>query len=162
MPLPGVKIPGSRKAGALAIAAALVAGAEGLRTVAYKDPVGIPTLCFGETRNVKPGDTATIAQCRALLAERLNEFSAGVDRCLTTRVPDESHAAFLSFAYNVGTGAFCKSTLVRKANAGDVTGACNEILRWDHAKGIRLPGLTRRRQKEQALCLKGVTAAETL
>lgn len=162
MPMPAIRIPGGRKAGALAIAASLVAGAEGLRTAAYEDPVGVPTICFGETRGVKMGDSATVEQCRAMLAGRLVEFSTGVDRCMTRRVPDESYAAFLSFAYNVGTGSFCGSTLVRKANAGDLVGACNELPRWDRAKGIRLPGLTKRRQDERALCLKGATASEGL
>lgn len=160
MPIPPIKIPGGRKASALAIAATLVAGAEGLRQAAYLDPVGIPTICFGETRGVKMGDTATTEQCRAMLSGRLVEFSAGIDRCLTARVPDQSYAAFLSFAYNVGTGAFCGSTLARKANAGDLSGACDELLRWDKAKGIKLPGLTKRRQDERALCRQGLPSAE--
>lgn len=140
-----------------AVAVALVAGFEGLRTVAYLDPINVPTLCFGETRGVKLGDVATAEECRAMLGNRLAEFSAGVDRCLTRPVPDPSYVAFLSFAYNVGTGAFCGSTLLRKANAGDLRGACDELLRWDRARGVRLPGLTKRRQEERALCLQGVS-----
>lgn len=147
----------SAKIGALAIA--LVAGAEGLRTVAYRDPVGIPTICFGETRGVKIGDTATAADCRRMLADRLREFSREVDACLKARVPDETYVAFLSFAYNVGSAAFCRSTLARKANAGDLVGACDELPRWVYARGIRLPGLVKRRQEERALCLRGVGRA---
>lgn len=147
------------RAGALAVA--LVAGAEGLRTAAYRDPIGIPTICFGETRGVHMGDTATPEQCRDMLGARLVEFSSAVDRCLVARVPDESYAAFLSFAYNVGTGSFCGSTLVNKANAGDVAGACNELPKWDKARGVRLPGLTKRRADERDLCLSGVSKMAT-
>lgn len=147
----------SAKIGALAIT--LIAGAEGLRTVAYHDPVGIPTICFGETRGVKIGDTATAAECRRILADRLRDFSGEVDACLRPRVPDETYVAFLSFAYNVGPAAFCRSTLARKANAGDLVGACEELPRWVYARGIRLPGLAKRRQEELALCLRGVGRA---
>lgn len=143
---------------ALAVVVALVGGFEGLRTYAYRDPVGIPTICFGETRGVKMGDTATVEQCQQMLGDRLVEFSAGVDRCLTANVPAQSYAAFVSFAYNVGTGAFCSSTLVKKANAGDLVGACNQLPRWTRAAGIVLPGLVNRRSQEQALCLEGASS----
>lgn len=152
------KRPSARlKKGAAILAALvlLVGGFEGLRTVAYRDPVGIPTICFGETRGVKMGDKATAEQCRVMLGDRLIEFSSGVDRCLTGYVPDKVYMAFVSFAYNVGTGAFCGSTLVRKANAGDLVGACNELPKWVRAKGIVLPGLVNRRAAEQKLCLEG-------
>lgn len=152
MSIPRIKT-GARAA---LIASGLIAGAEGLRQVAYLDPVGIPTICFGETRGVKIGDKATKAQCQDMLAGRLVEFSAEVDKCLIAAVPDESYAAFLSLAYNTGTANFCRSTLVKKANAGDLLGACNEILKWNKAQGLVLPGLTRRREAERKLCLEGV------
>lgn len=137
---------------------AIVSGFEGLRTYAYRDPIGIPTICFGETRGVKMGDRATTAECKDMLAVRLVEFETGMTRCLKNpaAVPDKPYAAFLSFTYNVGIGAFCKSTLARKVNAGDIRGGCMELLKWDKAAGIRLPGLTRRRQAENAFCLRGL------
>jgi lysozyme len=61
----------------------------------------------------------------------------------------------VSFAYNVGGGNYCGSTLVRKLNAGDTAGACNELTRWTRAKGIVLPGLVKRREAERQLCLQG-------
>jgi lysozyme len=147
-----------KNAAMAAACVALVGGFEGLRTYAYRDPVGIPTICFGETRGVQMGDTATVAECKAMLADRLVEFETGMRKCLAApdRVPDPSYTAFLSFTYNVGTGAFCKSTLRRKVDAGDLRGGCDELLKWDKAAGIRLPGLTKRRQAERILCLKGV------
>lgn len=145
-----------RNSALAAAAVALVGGFEGLRTYAYRDPVGIPTLCFGETRGVKMGDKATPTECKAMLADRLVEFETGMMKCVKAPLPDKSFTAFLSFTYNVGTGAFCKSTLARKLNSGDLRGACDELLKWDRAAGIRLPGLTKRRMQERAICLQGL------
>lgn len=139
----------------LAICVGCVASFEGLRTVAYMDPVGIPTVCFGETDGVRLGDKYTAEECRAMLGGRVAEFGAAVDRCVTAELPPARKAALVSFAYNVGVGAFCGSTLVRKLNSGDAYGACNELLRWTKAGGIELPGLVKRRQQERQLCLEG-------
>lgn len=139
-----------------AIAVACVSGFEGLRTVAYLDPVKIPTICFGETKGVKMGDRATLAQCQAMLADSLELANKAVERCVSTPLPPERQAALVSFTYNIGGGAFCSSTLVRKLNSGDVRGACNELPRWVKAKGITLPGLIKRRQEERVMCLKGL------
>lgn len=136
----------------IAIATALVAGAEGLRTVAYRDPVGIPTICFGETRGVAMGDRKTVAECEALLAERLQEFNAGINACVRVPMSPQRRAAVVSFAYNVGTHAACRSTFVRKLNAGDPQ-ACDELRKWVYAKGIRFPGLVTRREEERRLCM---------
>lgn len=147
------------KKGAAILAAmvALIGGYEGLRTVAYRDVVGIPTVCFGETRGVEMGDSYTVEQCKTMLGEGIIEFSAGVDRCLTAYVPDKSYTAFVSLAYNIGTGAFCRSTVVRKANAGDLVGACNAITMWNKGGGRVLQGLVNRRADEKRLCLEGAS-----
>lgn len=151
--------PKAKKATAwVSICVACTAGFEGLRTIAYKDPVGIPTICFGETQRqdgtrVQLGDKATVEECKELLGNRVEEFGRGVDSCVKGELPPKRKAALVSFAYNVGTDAFCKSTLARKLNYGDVRGACDELLRWTKAKGIELPGLVKRRQQERELCL---------
>lgn len=142
----------------LAAAIALIGGYEGLRTVAYRDVVGVPTICFGETRGVKMGDTATVEECKVMLGDALIEFSTALDKCLTVKTPDKTYTAILSWSYNVGTGAACKSTLVRLANKGDLKGACNELLKWDKAGGRAIKGLTIRRQDERKLCLEGLAA----
>lgn len=139
-----------------AIAVGIVAGFEGLRTTAYLDPVGIPTLCFGSTKGVKLGDKKTPEECRQLLAEELEIYAAGVDRCIKTPLSDKTKAAIVSFTYNVGIGAMCKSTLAKKFNAGDQAGGCRELTKWNKAGGVVWPGLTRRRNEEMALCLSGV------
>ena len=136
----------------------LVGGFEGLRTVAYRDPVGIPTICFGETKNVRMGMTATVEECKGMLTESLVEHELGMAKCLRDpdSIPDKTYGAFVSFTYNVGVGAFCKSTLARKANAGDLASACNQLLFWTRAGGIKLPGLVKRREAERELCLEGL------
>lgn len=143
-------------AGSLAIG--IVGGYEGLRTKAYRDIVGVPTVCFGETRGVKMGDSYTVDECKAMLGDALVEFEQGMRKCMTRpdSVPDKPYVAFLSLSYNIGIGAFCKSTLARKVNAGDIRGACDELLKWNRAGGQVVRGLTRRRQEERALCLSGL------
>jgi len=141
----------------LSVCIACVAGAEGVRRVAYVDPVGIPTVCFGETRGVKLGQEYSFEQCRDMLGDRVEEFGRGVDRCVAHALPPRRKAAYVSFAYNVGIEAFCSSTLVKKENAGNTVGACDELLRWTKAKGVTLPGLVKRRQQERELCMADLT-----
>ncbi|MBY6141112.1 lysozyme [Leisingera daeponensis] len=141
-------------------AAAFVAPWEGLRTTAYIDAVGVETVCYGHTRGVKLGDTYTPAECKELLRVELQQFAANLGRCLKVRLPEGAAVAFLSWSYNVGTGAACSSTLVRKANAGDLRGACDELLRWDkgriNGELQRIRGLTNRREAEHSLCLQSL------
>jgi lysozyme len=149
-----------KSAGVAALAATFVGGFEGVRTVAYYDPPGIPTICFGETRGVKMGDTATIEKCKAMLNASLDGFSAAIDKCLPAAIPDKTYVAFLSAAYNIGEGAFCGSSMAKRANAGNLTGACDALPLWNKVTmgGVKvaLPGITRRRNAERALCLEGV------
>lgn len=143
-----------RKTAIVAICVACIAPAEGLRRVAYSDPVGVPTLCFGETRGVKLGDTATVEQCKAMLADRVEkDFIPGVEKCISRPMPDTRKAAFVSLAYNVGVDTFCKSSIARRYNAGDTQGACDAMLLYVKAGGITLPGLVKRREQERELCL---------
>lgn len=141
-------------AGGLAIA--VVGASEGIRQVAYLDPVGIPTVCFGETRGVKLGQKYSLEECRAMLRGRLEEFNAGIETCLTKPLSETRRVAFVSFAYNVGVGTFCASSVARLHNAGSDE-ACNALLKYNKARKagvlIPLPGLTRRRAEERELCL---------
>jgi lysozyme len=100
------------------------------------------------------GQQKTVDQCKALLASRLEEFNRGVDRCVKVPMSAERRAAVVSFTYNVGEGALCKSTFARRLNAKDPL-ACDELMKWTKAKGVMLPGLVRRRQEERRLCMKG-------
>jgi len=133
----------------------VVAYFEGYRPVAYLDPVSIPTICYGHTATARIGQTKTQAECDELLKADLGEALEAVDRQLPN-APPLTRAAFGSFVYNVGAGAFNRSTLLRKARAGDWVGACNELPRWVYAGGRQLPGLVARRQAERELCLSGL------
>lgn len=139
-------------------AIALIGGFEGLRTKAYLDVVNVPTICFGETRGVKIGDTKTVAQCKEMLGNRLVEFETEMRKCLQSPdiLTNGQYVAFLSLSYNIGSAAFCRSTLVRKANAGESIAACNELMKWNRAGGVEWEGLTRRRKEEMKLCKEGI------
>lgn len=143
-------------AGALAIG--LVGGFEGLRLRSYPDVVHVWTVCYGETRGVKPGMTFTKPECDAKLAAALVDFETGMRRCLKQpdAIPDKPYVAFLSLSYNIGTHAFCGSTVARRANVGDLRGACNAISAWNKAGGHVVRGLVKRRAAERKLCLEGV------
>lgn len=147
---------GALAASFLSLTSAGLLKTEDLRTNAYLDPIGIPTVCVGETRGVKMGDTYTREQCLKMLEGRIAEFDRALSKCIKVELPEETRSAVLQWAYNVGTGAACKSTLVRKLNAGDTEGACNELPRWNKAGGKVWRGLVVRREHEKALCLKGI------
>lgn len=140
----------------LAIATLLIGSAEGVRYNAYKDPVGIPTICFGYTHGVQMDDVATPEECKQLLTDETVSVGLKVSNHVKVTLSKEEQAAYTSFAYNVGSAAFARSTLLRKLNAGDRTGACNELPRWIYAKGVKLPGLVKRREAERQLCLSGI------
>lgn len=143
-------------AGVVAAAGALAYYFEGEHFKPYTDPVGIPTVCVGETgRAVVLGKTYTPEECARLYVDSLNIAASHVEKC-TPNVPDAMKPALISFTFNVGSGAYCRSTLARKANAGDLVGACKELLRWTYAGGRQLPGLVARRKAEADQCLQGI------
>lgn len=143
-------------AAAAAAVVPLVATYEGTVLRTYRDPIGIVTACTGHTGpELRMGQTFTREQCEAMLYQDLAQHADALD-CISQPLTDGQRAAFLSFAFNVGEGAFCGSTLVRKANAGDMDGACAELSRWTYAGGKQLPGLVRRRMAERAMCEGGL------
>lgn len=147
---------GLTAAGGLAVA--LVGGWEGLKLYSYRDVIGVWTACYGETRGIKPGMRFTRAQCDTMLIDGLEDFEAGMRACLTRpdAIPEKPYVAFLSLAYNVGAGTFCQSSVARKANAGDLRGACDALMLYVNAGGRRIQGLVNRRTAERKLCLEGV------
>ena len=144
----------------LAMVVAFVGGWEGLRLTAYPDPIAgnIPTVCYGETRGVKLGDSYTKAECDAMLETAVIQFESGLDRCMkpSKPLPLETKVAFVSWAYNVGIGNACKSTLVKMVNSGNIAAACDQLPRWNRSGGKVVQGLTNRRNAERDLCLFGL------
>lgn len=142
-------------AAVLAAATASIQQWEGTELKSYWDPYGaVWTACTGETRGIGPGMEFTSAECRDMLSARVPEFWGALDRCIPgfAAAPNSVQAASTSWAYNVGAGAACRSTLARKIAARDYKGACNELPRWNRAGGRILNGLTNRRFSERALC----------
>ena len=127
---------------------------EGYRGDAYIPLAGdVPTIGFGTTSGVKLGDRITPEKALQVAMKDVQQFEGAVKSCVTVPLSQNEYDAFTSLAYNIGSGAFCKSTLVKKLNANDYIGACNEILKWDKFKGKPLAGLTKRRQEEYTKCL---------
>jgi len=146
-----------KSAYAAGLATALVTSVEGVRQVAYPDPAtrGEPwTVCMGHTGGVKPGDRYSLDECKAMLVRDLETYALGIERCVRVQMPDPRYVALVSFAYNVGVGAACKSSVVRLINAGQTAAGCNALMGWNKAAGITFPGLTRRRERERAMCLQ--------
>ncbi|CAD5269941.1 MULTISPECIES: lysozyme [Halomonadaceae] len=148
-------------AGALSIATAVVSYYEGYQPTAYRDPVGVATICYGHTATARMGQTLSQERCTQLLQADLGHAFAAVDRRAQVDLPPPTRAALASFVYNVGEGAFARSTLLRKLNAGDLSGACQELSRWVYAGGRKLNGLVKRRATERELCLKGIQEEAT-
>lgn len=147
-------------AGAIAIAVPITAQFEGLWLTAKVDTIGTGrpvTWCYGETEGpVKVGQRFTKKQCDDMLAAKLPRYANEIAKCIKVDISDKTRAAFISFAYNVGSAGFCGSTSARKLNAGDTKGACDALMMWNKAQGRVVKGLTNRRAMERKLCLEGI------
>lgn len=141
---------------ALVLSASMLVGIalhEDYRGVAYIPVLGdVPTLGFGATKGVKLGDKTTPPRALANLLTDVSAHSEGIKKCIKVPLYQYEFDAYGSLAYNIGVGAFCKSSLVAKLNAQDYAGGCTEILRWNKAGGRVLAGLTKRRQDEYKTC----------
>ncbi len=133
---------------------AAIALREGNRLTAYRDSVGILTVGVGHTSaagppTVTPGMTITAAQSDEILSRDLATFERAVSNSVKVPITQNQFNALVSLAFNIGGGAFAKSTLVRRLNTGDYTGAANQFLRWNRAGGKVLRGLVTRREAER-------------
>ena len=113
----------------------------------------VPTIGFGTTDGVKLGDKITPPKALARALQDVQKFEGAIKKCVVVPLHQYEYDAYVSLSYNIGSGAFCSSTLVKKLNAQDYAGACQEILRWDRAKGRVVKGLTNRRQQEYQKCI---------
>lgn len=129
---------------------------EGYSDKAYTPVKGdVPTIGFGTTGGVKMGDTIKPPQAVARALVDVQKFEGALKQCVKVPLHQYEYDAYISLSYNIGSQAFCGSTLVRKLNAGDYAGACQQVLRWDKFNGKPLAGLTKRRQAEYEQC-KGI------
>lgn len=154
-------------AAALAIATGFIAVREGEVRHTYVDGAGrggrVLTYCYGATAGARLGQTYTHEECLVSLREQALKHAAEVQSCLPSRLPDQTAAAFYDLGYNIGSAGFCRSTVARKANAGDLPGACAAIGRFVYSNGrdcrVRSNGcygIAKRRSDEISLCLKGL------
>lgn len=135
---------------------ALIKRFEGLKTKAYICPAGVLTIGYGSTGpHVKRGTVITEAEAERLLVKDLARFEGAVDSGVKVPLTDGQFAALVSFAFNVGTGAFAKSTLLKRLNRGDYASVPNELNKWVHAGKKKLAGLVNRRAAEGGLWARG-------
>ena len=143
--------------GALFIATVFLGGKDGVEGRVYepyKDVAGVWTVCDGHTGgDIVKGRKYNDSECDRLMWNDLQPDKRAVDSLVKVPLGEYQRASLYSFTYNVGTSAFSKSTLLKKLNAGDEAGACEEMRRWVYAGGMKWKGLQNRRDMERSLCL---------
>ena len=140
--------------GLSAIALVGILAHEGYSDTAYIPVAGdVPTIGFGTTEGVKPGDKTTPVKALSRAMTDVQKFEGALKSCVKVPLHQYEYDAYISLSYNIGSRAFCSSTLVKLLNFGAYEEACKEILRWDKFKGKPLKGLTIRRQAEYKKCI---------
>lgn len=133
----------------------LIADYEGCRLQPYQCSAGVWTDGIGNTRDVVPEQTITVRQAAGNFITNVLKVEGSLGRCISVALPQKVYDAVVSFAFNVGTGNACGSTLVRLLNQQRLVDACRELPRWVYVKGVFSQGLDNRRGREMAWCLKG-------
>lgn len=126
---------------------------EGLRLKAYKDTVGVWTIGVGNTyyedgSKVKQGDVITKERAESLLNVVVKQFEDNINKVVTVPLNQNQFNALVSFSYNIGIGAFNKSTLLKLLNQGEYIQAAEQFMKW-----LKPPELKGRRTRERALFL---------
>lgn len=139
----------------------LIAHFEGCQLTPYQCSAGVWTQGVGHTAGVIPGNSITPMRAAENLLEDIRRVEKRMAACLPQRVPQAIYDAVVAFAFNVGTGAACRSTLVYFLNQGQWQQACDQLPRWIYVNGVKNRGLERRRSAERELCLKGLSTPHT-
>lgn len=111
------------------------------------------TYGFGTTENVKKGDTITPPKALERKLNDITKFESALRQCVVVPLHQYEYDAYISLSYNIGSNAFCGSTLVALLNQEMYNEACEQVLRWDKFKGSAVRGLTIRRQSEYKQCI---------
>ena len=142
-----------------AAALLLIATHEGFSSKPYLDTGGVVTNGFGNA-TINPSKSVTVVEALEDLKTNASNTGKAVTKCVTWPITQGQYDAYTSFAFNVGTNAFCKSTMSKKANQGDKVGSCNEFDKWMFVagkdcrlKGSNCSGIVKRREEEKKLCL---------
>ncbi|MFZ4252826.1 lysozyme [Enterobacter ludwigii] len=134
---------------------ALIADLEGCRLSPYRCSAGVWTSGIGHTSGVVPGREITERETAANLVADVMNVERRLAVCAPVEMPPHVYDALVSFAFNVGTGAACRSTLVSFIKRKQWPQACNQLTRWVYVNGVKNAGLENRRAREKAWCLKG-------
>ena len=139
-------------------AIALMHQSEGCRLRAYmptkedKPTIGWGMTFYPDGRAVRMGDVITQAQADAMFTVIANRFADQI-RPMVGEATPQQFGAMVCLAYNIGVGAFARSSVLRLHKAGDWKGAARAFGLWDKQAGKVLPGLVRRRAMEAAMYL---------
>lgn len=140
----------------------LIKDFEKLRLKAYLDSKGVPTIGWGNTfyengTKVKMGDTISIERADSLFTIILFKFEKELNSMLKVSLNQNQFDALMVFIYNIGSGAFLNSTILKKININPNDPSISiEFMRWNKSNGKTLEGLTRRRQQEASLYFKKI------
>ena len=130
----------------------LLAAWEGIRLKPYRDAAGHWTIGVGHLMSrqemIGYADGITKEVALSLLADDVSEAETCVARNVKTGLQQYEFDAIVSFCFNVGIGAFSRSTLLKRLNARDYQGVPQELMKWTRANGKRCAGLVSRREKE--------------
>ena len=130
---------------------ALIKSFEGCRTVAYQDAVGVWTIGYGHTIDVKEGMTITQHQCDVMLEVDIETYENYVKKQVKVSLTQNQFDALVSWVYNLGPTNLRNSTLLKVLNAGKYDEVPYQMKRWIHADGKILKGLVLRREAEAEL-----------
>lgn len=133
----------------------LIANLEGCRLSPYQCSAGVWTSGIGHTSGVKPGQAISERDAAVNLVADVMQVERSIAQCMPVAMPQPVYDAVVSFAFNVGTGAACKSTLAHFINQRQWPQACNQLSRWVYVNGVKSAGLANRRASERALCMTG-------
>ena len=143
----------------MAMALPLIKQGEGLSLEPYADPVGIMTVCFGDTHAIMR--KYSLDECEVMLDNSMAIHGNDIARCIPVGLPDSVQGAALSVGYNMGATTFCKTRFAARLRAGDGIAACEEIPRLTtikkgtvdcRIKANKCRGIAVRRDAEFAVC----------
>lgn len=135
----------------------LIKRLEGIKTTAYKPtPKDVWTIGYGHTDGVKQGDTITMEKATEYLKQDIQVYENAINTLVKVPLTQNQFDALVSFVFNIGVGAFKKSTMLKFLNANHIPLAAGQFDRWNKQKGKVLEGLTVRRRVEKELFLKEI------
>lgn len=140
-------------------ALALIKRWEGLRLQAYECEAGVWTIGYGHTKTARPGQVISQTKAERLLMEDLAEFERAISEMVRVPLTDGQFGALVSWAFNVGTEAARRSTLIRRLNRLEYDAVPAELMRWNKVDRRVVPGLTNRRAAEAGLWARGSKVA---